>query len=163
MTKKNKKVDQYANLLSLYEDPTVTGSLGGVTRFAKARKSPVAKVCKKLEADVGYTLDKPMRRRFRTLPVLVFAIDEQWVADLIEVGMLRKIIVRHGRFAYMLLWSRSFVYIQLVCVTVTEQYILVVYVCCCKYLYIVMILYLVRLKSSTIFRRKIYITNRCSF
>ena len=91
MTKrKGKKVDQYANLLSLYEDPTVAGSLGGVTRFAKARKLPVAKVREKLEADLGYTLHKPTRRRFRTLPVLVFAIDDQWVADLIEVGNIAK-------------------------------------------------------------------------
>ena len=92
MTKKRKKkkVDRYANLLSQYEDPTVEGSLGGVLRFAKARKLPVAKVREKLEADLGYTLHKPMRPRFRTLPVLVFAIDDQWVADLIEVGNIAK-------------------------------------------------------------------------
>ena len=87
MTKKRKKkLDRYANLLSQYEDPAVEGSLGGVTRFAKARQLPVANVREKLEADLGYTLHKPTRRRFRTLPVLVFAIDEQWAADLIEVG-----------------------------------------------------------------------------
>ena len=59
--RKKKKVDQYAKLLALYEDPTVVGSLGGVTHFAKARKLPVAKVREKLEADLGYTLHKPMR------------------------------------------------------------------------------------------------------
>ena len=91
MTKrKRKKVDRYANLLPLYEDPTVASSLGGVTHFAKARKLPVAKVCEKLEADLGYTLHKPTRLRFHTLPVLVFAIDDQWVADLIEVGNIAK-------------------------------------------------------------------------
>ena len=91
MTKKReKKVDRYANLLSVYEDPTVAGSLGGVTRFAKAQKLPVATVREKLEADLGYTLHKLTRRRFRTLPVLVFAINEQWVADLIEVGNIAK-------------------------------------------------------------------------
>ena len=92
MTKKRKKkkVDRYANLLALYEDPTVTGSLGGVTHFAKVRKLPVAKVREKLEADLGYTLHKLARRRFCTLPVLVFAIDKQWVADLIEVGNIAK-------------------------------------------------------------------------
>ena len=88
--KKKKKVDRYANLLSQYQDPTVAGSLGGVTRFAKARQLPVAKVREKLETDLGYTLHKPTRRRFRTLPVLVFAIDDQWVADLIEVGNIAK-------------------------------------------------------------------------
>ena len=91
MTKKReKKVDRYANLLSVYKDPTVAGSLGGVTRFAKAQKLPVATVREKLEADLGYTLHKLTRRRFRTLPVLVFAINEQWVADLIEVGNIAK-------------------------------------------------------------------------
>ena len=65
MTKKRKKkkVDRYANLLSQYEHPAVEGSLGGVVRFAKARKLPVAKVREKLEADLGYTLHKPTRRR----------------------------------------------------------------------------------------------------
>ena len=92
MTKKRKKkkVDRYANLLSRYKDPAVAGSLGGVVRFAKAQKLPVAKVREKLEADLGYTLHKPTRRRFRTLPVLVFAIDDPWVADLIEVGNIAK-------------------------------------------------------------------------
>ena len=90
MKRKKKEVYQYANLLSQYEDPAVKGSLGGVVRFAKAQKLPVAKVRKKLEADLGYTLHKPTRRRFRTLPVLVFAIDDQWVADLIEVGNIAK-------------------------------------------------------------------------
>ena len=84
--KKKKKVDRYVNLLSRYQDAAVAGSLGGVVRVAKAQKLPVAKVREKLEADLGYTLHKPTRRRFRTLPVLVFAIDEQWAADLIEVG-----------------------------------------------------------------------------
>ena len=50
----------------------------------------MAKVCEKLEADLGYMLHKPTRQRFRTLPVLVFAIDELWVADLIEVGNIAK-------------------------------------------------------------------------
>ena len=88
--RKKKKVDRYANLLSKYGDPAVEGSLGGVVRFAKARKLPVAKVREKLEADLGYTLHKPTRRNFSTLPVLVFAIDDQWVADLIEVGNIAK-------------------------------------------------------------------------
>jgi len=88
--RKKKKVDPYANLLSQYEDPSTAGSLGGVTRLARARKLPVARVRECLEANLGYTLHKPTRRRFKTLPVIVFAIDEQWVADLIEVGTIAK-------------------------------------------------------------------------
>ena len=88
--RKKKKVDRYAKITALYEDPGVAGSLGGVVRFAKAQKLPVAKVREKLEANLGYTLHKPTRRHFATLPVMVFGIDDQWVADLIEVGNIAK-------------------------------------------------------------------------
>ena len=88
--RKKKKVDRYAKITALYEDPSVAGSLGGVVRFAKAQKLPVAKVREKLEANLGYTLHKPTRRHFATLPVMVFGIDDQWVADLIEVGNIAK-------------------------------------------------------------------------
>ena len=68
LTKKHrKKVDCYANLLALCEDPSVAGSLGGMACFAKARKLPIAKVRERLEANLGYTLPKPTRRRFPTL------------------------------------------------------------------------------------------------
>ena len=89
-TRKKKKVDRYANLLRSYEDPDVPGSLGGVTRFAKAQGLPIEPVRKRLEASLGCTLHKPTRRRFRTAPVMVYGIDEQWVADLIEVGNIAK-------------------------------------------------------------------------
>ena len=39
---------------------------------------------------MGYTLHKPRRRHFPTLPVMVFGIDEQWAADLIEVINIAK-------------------------------------------------------------------------
>lgn len=80
----------YAKLIEFYRDPSLPGSLGGVVRFAKARKLPVGKVRQKLEADLGYTLHKPRRRRFPTLPVLVFGIGQQWAADLIEVINIAK-------------------------------------------------------------------------
>ena len=89
-TRKKKKVDRYADLVRSYEDPSVPGSLGGVTRFAKARGLPIGPVCKRLEASLGYTLHKPTRRRFRTVPVMVYGIDEQWVADLMEVSNIAK-------------------------------------------------------------------------
>ena len=88
--RRRKKVDRYANLLALYQDPSTPGSLGGVARFAKAHKLPVAKVRERLEGDLGYTLHKPTRRRFPTLPVLVMGMDEQWTADLIEVGSIAR-------------------------------------------------------------------------
>ena len=87
---KKKKADPYAKVLQQYEDPAAAGSLGGVSRLARTLKLPVAKVREKLEGNLGYTLHKPTRRRFKTVPVLVFNIDEQWVADLIEVGNIAK-------------------------------------------------------------------------
>ena len=66
------------------------GVFGGVTRFAKAHQLSTAKVRAKLESSLGYTLHKPTRRHFRTLPVLVYAMDDQWVADLIEVGNIAR-------------------------------------------------------------------------
>lgn len=84
------KVDRNARLLEFYRDPSRAGSPGGVSRFARARKLLVGKVRQTLEADLGYTLHEPRRRRFPTLPVLVFGIDQQWVADLVEVINIAK-------------------------------------------------------------------------
>ena len=72
-------------LLARYRDPLKPGSLGGLTRFAKANNILVKRTREVLERDLGYTLHKPRRRQFPTLPVLVFGIDEQLAADLIEV------------------------------------------------------------------------------
>ena len=90
MKKRKKKVDRYGNLLALYQDPSAPGSLGGMAQFTKAQKLSVAKVRQTLEGDLGYTLHKPTRRRFPTLPVLVMGMDEQWTADLIEVGTIAR-------------------------------------------------------------------------
>jgi len=43
-----------------------------------------------LERDLAYTLHKPRGRRFTTLPVIVGGLDDQWVADLVEVQPLAK-------------------------------------------------------------------------
>lgn len=76
--------------LQNYKDPAKPGSLGGVQRFAKANRLDPKKVKTLLETELGYTLHKPRRRRYPTLPVLVFGIDEQWVSDLIEVQNIKK-------------------------------------------------------------------------
>ena len=59
-------------------------------RFAKAQGLPLKKAQRLLEQDVGYTLHKPRRRRFATLPVVVGGLDDQWAADLVEVQRLAK-------------------------------------------------------------------------
>ena len=76
--------------LSHYHDPRAEGSLGGVQRFARAHKIPLKKAQPVLERDLAYTLHKPRRRRFPTLLVIVGGLDDQWVADLVEVQPLAK-------------------------------------------------------------------------
>ena len=76
--------------LSRYHDPRAEGSLGGVQRFARAHKIPLKKAQRVLQRDLAYTLHKPRRRHFTTLPVIVGGLDDQWVADLVEVQPLAK-------------------------------------------------------------------------
>ena len=85
-----KKSNVSQEWLSRYHDPSAPGSLGGVQRFAKAQGLPLKKAQQVLERDVGYTLHKPRRRRFATLPVVVGGLDDQWAADLVEVQRLAK-------------------------------------------------------------------------
>ena len=53
-------------------------------------KFPLKKAQRVLERDLAYTSHKPRRRRFPTLPVIVGGLDDQWVADLVEVQPLAK-------------------------------------------------------------------------
>ena len=75
---KKKKSNVSQEWLSRYHDPSAPGSLGGVQRFAKAQGLSLKKAQRLLEQDVGYTLHKPRRRRFATLPVVVGGLDDQW-------------------------------------------------------------------------------------
>jgi len=85
-----KKKDVLQQWLSRYHDPRAPGSLGGVQRFARAHRLPLKKAQQVLERDLAYTLHKPRRRRFPTVPVIVGGLDDQWVADLVEVQPLAK-------------------------------------------------------------------------
>ena len=90
ITKRKKKRPLSTGVLfARYRDSLKPGSLGGLSPFAKANNS-VKCAREVLEGDLGYTLPKPGRRRFHTLPVLVFGIDEQWRADLIEIINITK-------------------------------------------------------------------------
>ena len=75
-------------VLAQYHDPENPASYGGVACFAKSQDISVKKAKQILEKDLGYTLHKPTRRKFPTLPVKVFTIDEQWTVDLIGVWVL---------------------------------------------------------------------------
>ena len=97
--KKKKKELSAKTLLSRYRDRLKPGSLGGVTRFAKANNVTIRRAREVLQRDLGYTLHKPRRRRFPTLPVMVYGIDEQWTADLIEVNNIAQY---NRRYRYLL-------------------------------------------------------------
>lgn len=85
MSEKNNK-----DLVALYNNPNVDGSLGGVARFAKAQGIPVEEAQKILSKDLSYTLHRPRRKRFPKARVMVYGIDHQWVADLIDVQSLSR-------------------------------------------------------------------------
>jgi len=90
MKKSKKKKLSIGTLLARYRDPLKPGSLGGLTQFAKANKISVRQAREVLQRDLVYTLHKPRRRRFFTVPVMVFGNDKQWTADLIEVVNIAK-------------------------------------------------------------------------
>ena len=77
-------------LSNAYVDPSQPGSLGGVAKFAKAHGLTQSKARQVLETMLSYTLHKPRRRQFPTLPVIVFKVDQQWVMDLMDVQKLAK-------------------------------------------------------------------------
>lgn len=60
-----------------YDSPHVVGSLGGVGAYARAAKIPVRKARKIVEKKLSYTLHKPVRKRGKYAPLMVFDIDEQ--------------------------------------------------------------------------------------
>ena len=74
----------------LYDEPGVVGRLGSVAPYAKAQKISNAQAKKELEKNLAYMLHKPRCQRGEFLPLVVLDIDQQWVADLIEVQTLSK-------------------------------------------------------------------------
>jgi len=88
--RKTKTLDVSQPWLARYHDPRALGSLGGVQQFARAHQLPLKQAQRVLERDLAYTLHKPRRRRFPTVPVIVGGLDDQWVADLVEVQPLAK-------------------------------------------------------------------------
>lgn len=77
-------------LLASYVNPSEPGSLGGVAKFAKAHGLSNPKAKKLFEGVLSYTLHKPRRRKFPTIPVMAFFIDQQWAMDLMDVQKLAK-------------------------------------------------------------------------
>ena len=82
--------DYKKKVLLDYSTPGVVGNLGSVSEYAKTQKISVGRAKRELEKNLAYTLHKPRRQRGAFQPVLVFDMDEQWVADLIEVQLIAK-------------------------------------------------------------------------
>ena len=64
--------------MSAYTDPQTPGSLGGVYRYAQAQGLTQKEALRELQGELAYKLHRPVRQRFKMLPVLVFHKDEQW-------------------------------------------------------------------------------------
>ena len=79
--KKKEKQD----LLSTYTDPRAQGALGGCRRFARAQTLSQAQARDALRKSLAFSLHRPPRRRFKMAPVMVLNIDQQWVANLVEM------------------------------------------------------------------------------
>lgn len=75
-----------------YRDPSHIASFGGVDALYRAAHGKISKkaIQKWLEGVDAYTLHKPVRRKFPTNRVVVYSIDQQWQADLMDLSNLRK-------------------------------------------------------------------------
>ncbi|XP_035225456.1 uncharacterized protein LOC118197988 [Stegodyphus dumicola] len=74
-----------------YQDPAHVASFGGVEALHRAAGGKVSRkeIQTWLEGIDAYTLHKPIRRKFPTNRVIVYSIDQQWQADLVDVSHLR--------------------------------------------------------------------------
>ncbi|GBO09823.1 Putative uncharacterized transposon-derived protein F54H12.3 [Araneus ventricosus] len=75
-----------------YQYPKHVASFGGVDSLYRASEGQVSKkaIQKWLQGVNAYTLHKPVRKKFRTNRVIVYAIDQQWQADLVDLISIKK-------------------------------------------------------------------------
>lgn len=94
----------------IYQDPNHVGSFGGVNALYRAAcgRVPKKKIQKWLEGVDGYTLHKPVRKKFPTNRVIVSSIDQQWQADLVDLNNLKE-------------YNQGFRYI-LTCIDILSKY-----------------------------------------
>ena len=97
--KKNKKKTRTVNqtnqiLQKLYYEVDRPSALGGVDKlYREARRYGLKRtqVLDWLRQQPGYTLHKPARKDFRRNRVIVFDIDSQWQADLVDLQHLSRL------------------------------------------------------------------------
>ncbi|GBO25915.1 Putative uncharacterized transposon-derived protein F54H12.3 [Araneus ventricosus] len=75
-----------------YQDPSHPASFGGVDALHRAlgRKVSRKEIKNFLEGVDAYTLHKSIRKKFPTNKVIVYSIDQQWQADLVDLSSLSK-------------------------------------------------------------------------
>ena len=87
-------VEQY--LHSKYYDPAFPGSFSGLDRFFQAvKKDGVYNISRKdleewLSSQDTYSVNRPVRRKFKRNRVIVSGIDDLWDGDLIDMSSLAK-------------------------------------------------------------------------
>lgn len=71
-----------------YRDPAHPASFGGVNALHRAAQGTVSKedIKKWLQGVDAYTLHKPVRKKFKTNRVIVYAMDQQWQADIADLS-----------------------------------------------------------------------------
>lgn len=77
-------------LKSIYYDPKNPAGFASIAKLARASGYSTAKVKTWLKAQPTYTLHRQARKRYSTRKYIVHNIDEQWQADLADVGLIRK-------------------------------------------------------------------------
>ncbi|CAL1298499.1 unnamed protein product [Larinioides sclopetarius] len=97
-----------------YEDPSHDASFGGIDSLYRAAQGQVPKkeIQKWLQGVNAYTLHRPIRKKFQTNRVIVYVIDQQWQADLVDLISIKK-------------FNKGFRYI-LTCIDILSKYAWVV-------------------------------------
>jgi hypothetical protein len=75
------------NMKSTYYNLSAPASYGGLSKF-KPKGYTKKEVKELLQSQNTYTLHKPTRRRFTRIRVVVYGIDHQWHADLVDLATL---------------------------------------------------------------------------
>jgi hypothetical protein len=96
---------------STYYIISAPASYGGLGKL-KPKGYTKKEVREWLQSQDTYTLHKPTRRRFTRRPVVVYGIDHQWQADLVDLPTLSS-------------YNKGFKYL-LTCIDVLSRYIWVV-------------------------------------
>jgi transposase InsO family protein len=96
---------------STYYNVVAPASYGGLSKF-KSKRYTKKEVREWLQSQDTYTLHKPTRGRFPRRQVVVYGIDHQWQADLVDLGKLAS-------------YNKEFKYL-LTCIDVLSRYARVV-------------------------------------